>query len=300
MELIKKDAGLMNFDLFSLWVEYLDAAPRTVETYQKAIKQFYIFLNGKISPERTDVIKFRDELLKKKKPATVQLYLTAVKLFFRWTAQEGFYPNIADHVKGAKLDKEHKKDYLTGSQAAGLLKEIDRASVIGKRDFALLSLMLTTGIRTIEAVRANVEDMRPLGAQTVLYLQGKGHLERSLYVKVAAPVETAIRDYLKVRKPAEALFASESRNSLGGRLTTRSISRIVKNHLIGAGMDNDRLTAHSLRHTAATLNLLAGGTIEETQQLLRHSNINTTLIYAHALERAKNQSENRIADELFK
>lgn len=299
MELKLRQGQLMNRDLFSLWVEYLDAAPRTVETYKKAIKQFYVYLNGKAAPERSDVIAFRDHLLQDKKPSTVQLYLTAVKLFFRWTEQEGLYPNIADHVKGAKIDREHKKDYLSGSQAADLLSNIERETLKGKRDYALLALMLTTGIRTIEAQRANVEDLRTLGGQAVLYLQGKGHQERSSYVKLADPVEAAIRDYLKARGPAEALFTSESRNSYGERTTTRSISRIVKDYLKAAGMDSDRLTAHSLRHTAATLNLLAGGSIEETQQLLRHSNINTTLIYAHALERAKNQSENRIAETIF-
>ena len=66
-----------------------------------------------------------------------------------------------------------------------------------------------------------------------------------------------------------------------------------------AGYDSDRLTAHSLRHTAATLNLLAGGTLQETQQLLRHSSINTTTIYAHNLDRAQSKSEERIANAIF-
>lgn len=61
-----------------------------------------------------------------------------------------------------------------------------------------------------------------------------------------------------------------------------------------AGYDSDRLTAHSMRHTAATLNLLNGGSLEETQQLLGHSNISTTMIYSHALKRTQNESENRI------
>ena len=78
-------------------------------------------------------------------------------------------------------------------------------------------------------------------------------------------------------------------------MTTRSISRIVKENMIRAGLKSDRLTAHSLRHTTATLNLLNGGTPEETMQLLWHSNLNTTLIYSHALERANNKSEERIA-----
>lgn len=66
-----------------------------------------------------------------------------------------------------------------------------------------------------------------------------------------------------------------------------------------AGYDSNRLTAHSCRHTAATLNLLAGASIQETQQLLRHSNINTTMIYLHNLERIKNNSEQRIDDLIF-
>lgn len=82
-------------------------------------------------------------------------------------------------------------------------------------------------------------------------------------------------------------------------MTTRSISRIAKTRLVSAGLESSRLTGHSLRHTAATLNLLAGGTVEETQQLLGHANINTTLIYSHALERAKNNSEDRIAKAIF-
>ena len=62
------------------------------------------------------------------KPTTVQGYLAAVKLFFQWTAQEGLYPKVADRVKGAKLDTEHKKDYLTTKQVARLLGAIDPVS----------------------------------------------------------------------------------------------------------------------------------------------------------------------------
>ena len=101
------------------------------------------------------------------------------------------------------------------------------------------------------------------------------------------------------RKQCDVLFVSTSNNNKGQRLTTRSISGIVKKRLKAAGYTSNRLTAHSLRHTAGTLNLMNGGTLEETQQLLRHSNINTTMIYLHHLERENNQSEKRIADALF-
>ena len=121
-------------------------------------------------------------------------------------------------------------------------------------------------------------------------------------VKIAEPVEAAIRKYLMVRGETDSsapLFSSISNRNSGGRMTTRSISRVAKNHLIEIDLKSDRLTAHSLRHTAATLNLLNGGTVEETKQLLGHANINTTLIYSHALERAKNDSESRIAKAIF-
>lgn len=291
-------------EVFNSWTSFIDASPRTVETYSKAIKQFFIYLQGKgiKQPQREDIVAYREYLSKDHKPTTVQSYLAAVKLFFQWAEQEKIYPNIAQRVKGAKLDTEHKKDYLTKKQVSKLLKSIDRSTLKGKRDYAMLSLMVTTGLRTVSIINANVEDIRAAGDATALYYKGKGHQEKATYVKLAEPVEEAIRDYLKARGRAdgkEPLFTSTAHRNNGGRMTTRSISRVAKESLIDIGLDSDRLTAHSFRHTAATLNLLNGGTVEETQQLLDHKNINTTLIYSHALERAKNNSEKRIAKAIF-
>lgn len=291
-------------ELFIHWIEYIDAKTKTIETYTKSIRQFarYIKENSIIQPKRADIIAYRDELKVTLKPATVKAYMVAVRLFFQWTQQEGIYPNIAEHIKSAKIDIEHKKDYLTSNQVKKLLNSVDRSTEKGKRDYAMLVLMLTSGLRTIEIERANIEDMRALGDFTVLYIQGKGHEEKNTYIKITETVEDAIREYLAERKITDTvspLFASESNRNNGGRMTTRSISRIVKNALVNAGFNSDRLTAHSLRHTTATLNLLNGGTIEETRQLLRHTNVNTTLIYSHALERAKNNSEERVAKAIF-
>ncbi len=293
-------------ELFIHWIEYVDAQPKTIETYTKSIRQFarYIRENSITQPTRADIIAYRDKLKAALKPATVKAYMVAVRLFFQWTQQEGIYPDIAEHIKSAKIDTEHKKDYLTSNQVKKLLNSVDRSTEKGRRDYAVLVLMLTSGLRAIEVARANIEDMRALGDFTVLYIQGKGHEEKTAYVKIAGPVEDAIREYLTERKTTDAtatlpLFASESNRNNGGRMTTRSISRIVKSALVNAGFNSDRLTAHSLRHTTATLNLLNGGTIEETRQLLRHTNINTTLIYSHALERAENNSEERVAKAIF-
>lgn len=291
-------------ELFERWVGYIDASPRTVETYNKAVRQFLSYLkdNGINQPTREDVISFKEYMASTHKPTTAQGYLMAVKQFFKWTHQEGLYPNVADNVKAVKLDKGHKKDYLTSGQVKGLLSTSKGDSLSEKRDYAVLALMITSGLRTIEVARANIEDMRTVADFTALYIQGKGHTEKTDYVKLTQPVEDAIRAYLKARgktSGAEPLFSSISNRDKGQRMTTRSISRIVKGHLLEAGLDSDRLTAHSLRHTTATLNLLNGGSIEETQQLLRHTSINTTLIYSHALERAKNNSEQRISNAIF-
>lgn len=290
--------------LYKDWIEYIDAAPKTVETYTKAIKQFFKYLaeNDIHRPERQDILAYREHLKAKYKPTTVQSYLAAVKLFFQWTNQQRIYPNIAERVKGAKLDTEHKKDYLTSKQAARLLTTVNRSNLKGLRDYAILSLMVTTGLRTISIIRANIEDIRTIGNDTALFYQGKGHEEKATLVKLAEPVETAISDYLRARGEKDRrapLFGSIAHKNAGGRMTTRSISRIVKEHLIEAGLESNRLTAHSLRHTAATLALLSNARPEEVQQMLDHQNINTTLIYSHTLDRAKNDSEKKVAKAIF-
>lgn len=82
---------------------------------------------------------------------------------------------------------------------------------------------------------------------------------------------------------------SNRNNKQQSRMTKRSISRIVKERLKKAGYDDsERLTAHSLRHSAITLSLLSGATIQQAQQLARHTNINTTMIYAHNLTAENN------------
>lgn len=297
-------AGAFAEDLQGRFIDYLDASEKTIQTYKGAIKQFFIWAkkNGITQPSREDIIAYREDLKKDHKATTIQNYIIALRLFFQWTEQERLYPNIAQHIKGAKLSKEHKKDYLSSSQVKGILEGIDRSTPQGRRDYALFALMVTGGLRDIEAHRANIEDLRTLGDNTVLYLQGKGRSERAEYIKVTPEVEQAIRNMLADREHAEEaqpLFISLSNNSKGERMTTRSISGSIKKQLIKAGFNSDRLTAHSLRHTAVTLSLLGGNSLQEVQQFARHSNIATTQIYAHNLDRAKNKCESTIAKAIF-
>jgi integrase/recombinase XerC len=298
-------AQALTEDMFSRYVAFIDAKPKTVETYTRAVRQLLTFLQarGITQPTREDIIAFREELKATgHKPTTVQNYITAARGFFQWLEQEHIYPNVAAHIKGAKLNKEHKKDYLNSRQVKAILGKIDRDSLQGLRDYAIMVLMITGGLRTVEVSRANVEDLRTLGDNTVLYVLGKGRDEKAEYIKIDGKVEEAIRDYLKARgsaTPSAPLFASMSNNSMGGRLSTRTVSGIAKSRLKAAGYDSDKLTAHSLRHTAVTLSLLAGKNITEVQQFARHSNIATTMIYNHALDKAKNGCSEAIAKAIF-
>lgn len=295
----------INEDLYSRFISYLDAKPKTVQTYTRALKQFFNWMNtnGIRRPTFEDVKAYRDEIAQTHKPTTVQAYIFTVRRFFEWTESTGLYPNIAGRIKGARIDREHKKDYLTSEQVKAVLQGIDRSTLQGKRNYAIVVLMITAGLRDVEVSRAKVEDLRTSGNNTVLYLQGKGHDERTDYVIIPEPTERAIREYLKARgkvNPEEPLFTSLSNNSAGKAMTTRSISDVAKTAMVRAGYDSERLTAHSMRHTAVTLALIAnGGNIQEAQQFARHADISTTLIYAHNLERQNNQCSRLIAESIF-
>ena len=291
--------------MFNDFVKMIDASDNTVRTYSISLKQWFKYLqeNNVSHPTPDTVLNYREYLRASgKKETTVQNYIIAVKQFFKWTEMRHIYPNIAQYVKGGKISKNFKKDYLTSKQAKKVLQSIDRTSIEGKRNYAMLALMLTTGLRTIEVVRANAEDLRVAGDNTVLYVQGKGHHEKDDLVRVPDHVEAAIRQYLSARKCkdlTQPLFTSTSNRNKNGRMTTRSVRGIVKKIFRSIGLDSPRLTAHSTRHTAATLSLLNGATPIETQHLLRHKNLQTTEIYAHNIDQAKNPASQDVEDALF-
>jgi integrase/recombinase XerC len=292
-------------DLIRSWTKYVDVKQNSATTYKRAIKQFIIFLNifNIQYPQRDNIIAFRDWLESKGLKATTILnYLNAVKLFFQWTEQMGLYPDVAKHVKAPKVSRNHKKDYFTSTQSKDLLDFIDTSTLKGKRDYAIIFLMITCGLRTEEVINANVKDIYLHGDNTILYILGKARTEKADYVKITGPVERAIRDYLNERDeyaPTDPLFVSTSNNNHNGRITTRAIRDIVKSVYKKIGLADNRHSAHSLRHTAITLALLAGNDITEVKQFARHQNIDTTMIYNHALEFEKNHCSEDVTNMVF-
>ena len=291
-------------ELYKQYANYIDASPKTIATYTGNLKQFLRYLEQRniSEPTRNDVIAYRDSLSGKCKPTTIQNYIEAVKVFFNWTESTGLYPNIAKHVKGVKLSKEHRKDFLTPSQIKNVVSKIDLSTIQGKRDFVIVGLMAVAGLRDIEIHRANVGDLETMQQAPVLYIQGKGRQDKEDYIKIPLIIFNTLQEYLnavKERNETAPLFVSLSRNSYGNRLSLRSISGIAKHYMRMAGYDSKRLTAHSLRHSAVTILLLEGKTLQEAQQFARHTNITTTEIYAHNLDRIKSDNEETIANAIF-
>ena len=286
--------------LISRFFEFLDVSEQSIRTYKHGISQFMRYLHNEsiIRPTRETILGYKKALTERGlKPSTVALYLSSIRRFFSWCASERLYEDITLGVKSPKQQAGHKRDYLSGAQIQAMLQETN-----SKRDYAMISLIATCGLRTIEIVRANVEDIRTLGDITVLYVQGKGRSDKKEFVKLSAPVVKAIRDYLLERGkvPGNApLFASESRRNSGQRLTTCTVSGICKQAMKKAGYDSPRLTAHSLRHSAATLALLAGMELSDVQQFMRHSNIGVTMVYAHNVNRMKSLCEDSITSAIF-
>lgn len=302
MLVASKESGIVtNENLVNSWLKFADVSPKSAKTYGKAISRFAAYLreNGIANPTVETVYNWRDSLKAEgRKASTINLYLTATKLFFKFLNLRGISTLDVSHVKGVKVSHEHKKDALTSAQGRKVLKSFDTSTLEGRRNKALTALMMVCGLRTVEVSRANVGDMVNTYGRTALFVQGKGRNDRAECVMIPASVEKLIRDYLDLRgkvEPSEPLFAGIGNRNVGGRLTTDTISRIVKKSLRENGLNSPRLTAHSLRHSAATAMLLAGVELPKVQQILRHKNINTTLIYAHALERIKNFGEDAAA-----
>lgn len=286
--------------------DYLDLSEKTKQSYKGALKLFFNYLtaNGIDNPTRQDIIDYREHLINLGlKPTTIHAYINAIKKVFEWLEYNNIYKDIAKHVKSVRIiNTIHRKDSLTLEQAQELLNSFKRDTLESKRNYAITLLALECGLRVIEMARADINDIRTSGGYRVIYIMGKGHQEKDKYNKVSPHLDNAIRDYLLSRGTTNdnaPLFTSISDRNNGDRLTTHSISRIIKTALRNVGLDSERLTAHSLRHTTATLNILLGGTLEETQELLRHANPSTTMIYINESNRLKNHSELRLENALL-
>jgi integrase/recombinase XerD len=296
------DSSLIDFSRYlPEFIAEQDIKENSKGTYQRALAQFFSFMATKaLQPTSNDILEYKQFLIAQELAAyTITTYLVVVRKFFTWIESKKIYPNIAKNIKGMKSPRGFRKECLSNGQIKRVLKEIDQTTNQGKRDFAIINLLLRTGLRTIEIQRANVLDIVSYVDEAKLYIQGKGRDTKDDYVFLTYTSLKPILDYLRFRGKTDEsapLFTSISDRNNGDRMTTRSISRLVKDALLKAGIDDKRITAHSLRHTAITNALLGGATLQEVKTMARHANINTTLIYSHNLERMTNPAE-RVIDK---
>lgn len=291
-------------EIIDHYLQKIDIKENTKRSYGKMLSQYADFADTLPNlPTRQDVISYREKLKTRLKAASVQKHIVVIRGFYRWYYIEGFGPNAAEAIKGMKIESDFKRESLSLEAATKLLNRAKRysyKSICGKRDYALIALLLTTGLRTIEVERADVGDISFVDETKVLYIMGKGHDEKDAYVKLSPEVYSLIEDYLIDRQDEyKPLFINHTKPYLGTRLRTRMISMIVKEMLREIGIDDPKYSAHSLRHTAASLALDLGGDLDAAQQLMRHKDISTTKIYAHRLSKAKNHLEWQISTALF-
>ena len=281
------------------FAQSLDVKPTTAEGYAKKVRDFlnWAARTNIVEPKTSDILDYKRELTDRGlSPYSVSAYLCALRRFFNWAEMEGLYPNVARGVRGAKTRRGFNKDALTAAEVRCVLKASKN-----DRESALLTLLFTAGLRSVEVTRADVGDLRTPGYKTVLYIQGKGHEAKDDFVVVPMKTAKALYWYLSTRgtlKDSEPLFVG-SGNRNRGRLTTRTIRRIVTGAFHRAGLSSPKLTTHSTRHTAVTLALTAGASVQEAQALARHANVGTTMIYAHNLDRMKTGTEDLVAGVIF-
>jgi len=291
--------------LLEAFISSQDVMESSKGLYRRTMKQYFNWVTKKgyslSEIARPQILEYKTELLASGMSSlTVGSYITSVRRFYEWAEANKYYPNVARGVKNPRRLQQFKKQPLSPTQATELLNYCHEQ---GQRDFAIVNLLLRTGLRTIEVVRAKVEDLTYKGSQRVLIVQGKGRDEKDNFVLLTDKAYKPIEEYLTTRRaqPTEPLFTSTSNNNRGELLTTRTVSWIAKEGLKAIGLDNKAYSAHSLRHSTAVNILRAGGTMEQVQHSLRHSNPATTQIYTSTLteERRLLNSGEALLDNLF-
>lgn len=250
------------------------------------------------NPRRADIIHYKNAIIDEgKTPTTVNRYLAPVRSFFAWLERIGVYTNIAAGIKSPKDDRDFRKDYLKPDQIIQLLSSIPVERITGLRDYAMINLMVCTGLRRVEVMRLTISDMIQVDGEMVLKIQRKGRTYKEK-IKIENEVYDPIEMYLVARtsySDSDPLFANHSRHA-HSQLSKEMFSKIVKKYLTNISTSK-RLTCHSLRHSAAINLLSLGKSIYDVKELLGHKSVETTQHYLRAIE-AERRYNNPVARDL--
>jgi integrase/recombinase XerC len=222
--------------------------------------------------------------------------VSAIRSLFRWLATEGRSPT--DPAAGLRTPRRGRPlpRFLTLAEVERLLGAPPAEGFTGKRDRALLETLYSTGARAAEAAGSDLRDADL--DEGVVLLRGKGRKQR--LAALGRPAVAAIRDYLAEAAPRRRHRAALFLNRDGGRLSVRSVGRVLERHLVAAGLPAGT-SPHVLRHSFATHLLEAGANLREVQEMLGHASVATTQIYTHlsldALRKAYDRAHPRARAE---
>jgi integrase/recombinase XerC len=270
------------------------ASHETVRNYASDLRQFQTFMTKEspsarvFDPYTVHTESIRDYLhwlnCKHEKPASMARKLASLRSFYRYLQRESMVGlNPAEAIRTPKQPK-HLPRVLTKDDAAALMEFPADQAGGSQRDRALLETLYSTGARVSELVGINLDDLRV--SEGLVHLRGKGRKER--IVPIGAVALQAIQAYLNQRPVMDSLDSTTKpkrvsspvfRNNRGGRLTTRSVARIVahySNRLAGGSV-----SPHTLRHSFATHLLDEGADLRSIQEMLGHVSLSTTQKYTH-------------------
>lgn len=275
-----------------------NVSPNTVRAYDTDVTQFLEFVAAQdgvkpsqVAPARLDPITIRDFLgdLHKRglSRASSARRLSALRTFAKYLVREGVLTEDPTQLVGAPKREQSLPAHLGHADIDALLGSPDMATVAGRRDRAILELFYASGLRLSELAGADLEDINLSGR--MIRVRGKGGKERLLPFNNSAAdaMRTMLADAGALRPAAvprpkgraplrTPLFLSLR----GSRLTTRSIDRIVRQHVKAASIKTG-ISPHALRHTFATHLLQAGADLRAIQELLGHAQLTTTQRYTH-------------------
>jgi len=269
-----------------------NASPHTVKAYSGDLASFAACAGSRRWKEidhiaiRGFLSQLYEEGLSK---TSVARSLAAVRSLYRWLAQEGVVEqNPAKLVATPKLPKKLPRVPTIEEMNSVLDGQMPEQAAFPERDRLMLELLYGCGIRNSELTGINLDDIR-LSAEAIL-IRGKGKKER--YVPFGESAKSALAAYLPAR---QAVLAETRRNTpallinrRGGRLTTRSVGRIIKKIAVAKGLSPD-VHPHTLRHAFGAHMLEEGADLRAIQELLGHERLATTQRYTqlsmkHVLE----------------
>lgn len=263
----------------------LDISENTRKEYKYRLGLFLEFIN-KNPINNTSYLEFKRYLTNRTdfSTSTKNKYLATAKIFLKELNREGILPvDITQNIKTFNQSKKHKRDGLNDEEIEKLvnwLKNLPQ-SPQNARLKVIISLLALQGLRQIEIIRLNVNDLDLV--VKVAYVQGKGRDDKESVNLHPETVKT-LRDYLKTNAVASgALFVSQSNNSRNERLTTRSIRQIVTETLKPLGIDK---TTHGFRHYFTTkLIKTYKGDLLEVAQYTRHKNLEMLQVYNDSIKK---------------